>query len=188
MGSDNSEQQEQQRVEWLRATFRRYERPLVRFAVHITGDLERARDVVQDTFFKLLQVDPERLQERVAGWLFRTCRNRALDVMKKERRMSYPGDQQLAARQHGASSPAAMAEARQQVSEVLQVLQQLPDKQQEVVRLKLQAGLSYSEISDVTGHSVNHVGVLLHHALKTIRQHFAARAPDRSAPERRVSR
>lgn len=185
MGSDNSEQQEQQqRVEWLRATFRRYERPLVRFAAHIVGDVDRARDVVQDTFFKLLQADPERLQERVAGWLFRTCRNRALDVIKKERRMSFPGDQQLAARQHGASSPAAMAEARQQVSEVLQVLQQLPDKQQEVVRLKLQAGLSYSEISEVTGHSVNHVGVLLHHALKAIRQHFAARTTE----ERRVSR
>jgi secreted protein with Ig-like and vWFA domain len=30
-----------------------YEKPLTRYAAHITGDVERAREVVQDTFLKL---------------------------------------------------------------------------------------------------------------------------------------
>ena len=44
------------------------------------------------------------------------------------------------------------------------------ENQREVVRLKFQAGLSYAEISRVTGHSVSNVGFLLHTALKTLRR------------------
>jgi RNA polymerase sigma-70 factor (ECF subfamily) len=48
-------------------------------------------------------------------------------------------------------------------------LKQLSDKQQEAVRLKFQSGLSYREIAEVMDITVNHVGVLLHNALKAIR-------------------
>ncbi|MEM9420291.1 MAG: sigma-70 family RNA polymerase sigma factor, partial [Planctomycetota bacterium] len=53
---------------------------------------------------------------------------------------------------------------------VLRRLAALPDPQQEVVRLKFQADLSYKQIAEVTGLTVSHVGVLLHQALKTLRQ------------------
>jgi RNA polymerase sigma-70 factor (ECF subfamily) len=46
----------------------------------------------------------------------------------------------------------------------------LPDNQQEVIRLKVQNGLSYREISEVTGLSVSNVGFLLHKGIKTIRE------------------
>jgi len=160
--------------EWLHAVFERYELPLLRFAAHLMGDRERARDVVQDTFHRLVQADVSSIRERVASWLFCVCRNRALDVMKKERRMRLVGDARLDAEQSNAPSPAQVAEARQTVGSVLEMLERLPAKQQEVVRLKLQAGLSYAEISEVTGHSVTHVGVMLHQALKAIRGQVAA--------------
>ena len=40
-------------AEWVRAAVTRYAGPLTRYAALITGDLERARDVVQDTFVRL---------------------------------------------------------------------------------------------------------------------------------------
>jgi RNA polymerase sigma-70 factor (ECF subfamily) len=46
----------------------------------------------------------------------------------------------------------------------------LTASQQEVIRLRFQSGLSYKEISGVTGMTVNHVGVVLHNALKTLRE------------------
>jgi RNA polymerase sigma factor (sigma-70 family) len=156
--------------DWLRQVMRRYEGPLVAFAAHVTGSRELARDVVQDTFLRLCEADRAQLEGHLAGWLFRVCRNRALDVVKKEGRMSYPGSAQVEAAASGGASPAAQVEARRELSEVLRVLASLPASQQEVVRLKLQANLSYAEISEVTGHSVSNVGVLLHTALKTIRQ------------------
>jgi RNA polymerase sigma-70 factor (ECF subfamily) len=42
------------------------------------------------------------------------------------------------------------------------------------VRLKFQNGLSYEEISRVTNRTVNTVGVLIHIALKTLRDQMQA--------------
>ncbi len=46
----------------------------------------------------------------------------------------------------------------------------LPKLEQEVVQLRLAQGLSYKQIADVTDLSVSHVGVLLHQAVKRLRQ------------------
>jgi RNA polymerase sigma factor (sigma-70 family) len=76
-------------------------------------------------------------------------------------------------------------EQREASNEVLQLLGTLSKNQQEVVRLKFQNGLSYQEISDITNLTVSNVGVLIHTALKTLRQKmqpgFAAN-PTRKMP------
>lgn len=46
---------------WIQSVVEQYERPLVRYAAQITGDLERGRDVAQDTFLRLCKQDREQL-------------------------------------------------------------------------------------------------------------------------------
>ena len=70
----------------------------------------------------------------------------------------------------GDPSPQALLEKRQSMGRVLSLLDALPDKQQEVIRLKFQHGLSYREISEVTGLSVSNVGYLLHRGLRSLRE------------------
>jgi RNA polymerase sigma-70 factor (ECF subfamily) len=65
--------------------------------------------------------------------------------------------------------PPAVAERAEARSEILGMVDRLPDSQREVLRLKFQEGLSYKEISRITSHSVSHVGVLIHNAIKSIR-------------------
>ena len=48
----------------------------------------------------------------------------------------------------------------------------LPPRQQEVLQLKFQNDLSYQQISEITELSVSNVGVLIHNALKTLRQRY----------------
>ncbi|HVW37914.1 MAG TPA: sigma factor, partial [Pirellulales bacterium] len=60
--------------DWLRSVVARYEGPLVRYAARITGDAERARDVVQDTFLRLCEQDRAELDGRLAQWLYTVCR------------------------------------------------------------------------------------------------------------------
>src|SRR5262245_35280887 len=74
--------------EWIRAAVSRYERPLTRYATRLVGDLERGRDVVQETFLKLSREKQDRIEPYLAEWLYTVCRNRALDVRRKEDRMS----------------------------------------------------------------------------------------------------
>lgn len=157
----------------MRDALRQYEGPLILYAARITGDLDLARDVVQDTFIRLCAEEPDRLKERIGPWLFRVCRNRALDVRRKENRMAPLNEIELDTSESGEASPAITAENRENADQVLRLLATLPPNQQECVRLKFQSGLSYKEISRVTNLTVTNVGFLIHTAIKTIRKKLA---------------
>src|ERR1051326_3255285 len=75
----------EQNVEEL---LRRFEVPLLQYAMRITGNNERARDVVQETFIKF-QRNGSVAPEKAGTWLFTVCRNGALNVCRKEKRMMY---------------------------------------------------------------------------------------------------
>jgi RNA polymerase sigma-70 factor (ECF subfamily) len=158
----------------LPALLARFERPLVRYAVSIVGDLDAARDVVQETFIRFTQrgssgageaegADPD----SVAPWLFTVCRNRALDVRRKQSRIIYM-DQTLD-RTSDEPGPAAQLESTETLGSLLRLLGELPENQREVIRLKFQNDLSYKEIAEVTQLSVTNVGFLLHTGLKKLR-------------------
>jgi len=153
---------------WVPSVLAEYEQALTRYAAHITGDIERAREVVQDTFLKLCGQKPDQIRDHLAQWLYTVCRNRALDVVRKEKRMTGLSDVQLDLQAYSAISSAM--EKTEQLAEVLKVLNTLPSNQQEVLRLKFQGDLSYMEISRVTSLSVSNVGFLIHTGLKTIRE------------------
>ena len=177
----------------LLALLDRYERPLVRYAQSIVGDLESARDVVQDVFIRWVR---ERDKGQVTGdsaasgnghappdaaatrhspsdtphseaWLFTVTRNRALDHLRKHRRiipMELPDD-----RPCSAPGPALTLERREAATSLFHLLDALPVNQREVIRLKFQNELSYREIAEVTQLSVTNVGFLLHTGLKKLR-------------------
>ena len=56
-----------------------------------------------------------------------------------------------------------------------QLVEKLSPRQQEVLRLRLQGGLSYREIADVTGLTVSNVGFHLHEAVRNLREILAVR-------------
>ena len=163
------------RAAWVQAALERHGSALQRYAASITGDDESARDVVQDTFLRLCDIPPESVDGHLAPWLFTVCRHRALDLQRKLHRMKPLADEDLARQASPEPSPADAAEQDDALTLVRRLLAALPPNQQEVVRLKFQAGLSYEEISRVTSLSVGNVGFLLHTARKTLRTR-AARA------------
>jgi RNA polymerase sigma-70 factor (ECF subfamily) len=158
---------------WIRDALERHERQLVAFAARITGDVELARDVVQDAFLALCRERRHEIEPRVAEWLFTVVRNRSLDVVRKDGHMSAEEvDVEHAGEER---SPAALLETREEGSRVLAMLEQLPAKQREALRLKFQAGLSYREIAQVTGSSIGNVGFLVHVGLKALRERMTVR-------------
>ncbi len=162
--------------DWIQSVLARFEQPLIRYAAHITRDLERAREVVQDTFLKLCRQKFSLKDDHLAPWLYTVCRNRALDVRRKEKRMTGIDEARLQDIPAPPEFPAAL-EQREQLMEVLDVLRKLPPNQQEVLRLKFMGDLSYREISRIANLSVGNVGFLIHTGLKTIRETIQTR-PD----------
>lgn len=155
-------------VTWIQQILDQFEGPLLRYAQRITGDLELARDVVQETFLRVCREDPADLEGHLARWLFRVCRNRALDVQRKEQRMSVATDQSLQMLP-GGDGPDQQLESQETSSRLLALLENLPENQQEVIRLKFQNDLKYREIAEITGQSISNVGFLLHTGLKRLR-------------------
>ncbi|MBA4148984.1 MAG: sigma-70 family RNA polymerase sigma factor [Verrucomicrobia bacterium] len=165
---------DQRKTDWVRSALERHESSLLRYAASITGDADRARDIVQDTFVRLCAEEPAKLDGRLAEWLFTVCRNRALDVLRKEKRMTPLTEMDLEVRASEEPSPAMAAEKKETATQLLQLVGSLPPNQCEAIRLKFQGGLSYAEISQVTGHSVTNVGFLIHTGIKTLRQKMNA--------------
>jgi RNA polymerase sigma factor (sigma-70 family) len=172
------------RTSWLVSALERYEASLVRYATAILGDRDRARDVVQDTFLRLCEEQPARIDGHLAQWLFTVCRNRALDHLRRDRR-STPwaiGEADLGGRQ---VPPAVEPENQEVLGQILQLVALLPASQREVVLLKFQCDLSYNEISQITGLSVTNVGFLIHTGLKTVRNKLDRAGNERPHPIRR---
>ena len=67
------------------------------------------------------------------------------------------------------SGPQAKVERYQTLSRLMTVVQGLPEREREAVRLKFSGGLSYQEIADCMSLSVPNVGFILHTAMQTIR-------------------
>src|SRR3954452_2134410 len=128
---------------WVRAAVDRYEGPLTLYAARLLGDADAARDVVKEAFLRLCAGDRAAVEPHRAEWLFTVCRNRALDVLRKESRMTRLSEEQVHRHASPDPGPPEVAERRESAARALDVLETLPTNQREVIRLKFQNGFSY---------------------------------------------
>lgn len=175
--------------EWLRGLLLSHETRLLRYACKLGLSPEMSREVVQETFLRLWKEKPDSLKGRETEWLFCVCRNLSFDVKKKEGRTMKRAMKRTSSDDAHSSSQNAlddiaspnaradeMIEQHQEENAVIRAIEDLPENQQEVMRLKFQEGFSYKEISSITGLSVSHVGVLIHEAMTRLRREFAVGA------------
>ncbi len=162
------------RAAWITAALEKHEGPLIRYAARLTGDDDRARDVVQETFLRLCRERRDMEGNHVAAWLYRVCRQRAMDACRKESRMQTVAAEVINVMPSATSPPVQARDDANEGGQVMRHLESLSANQQEVVRLKFSGGLSYREISEVTGLSVTNVGFLLHTAIKALREKMKA--------------
>jgi RNA polymerase sigma-70 factor (ECF subfamily) len=157
------------RRQWVLAVLDRYETPLVRYAARLLGDGDSAREAVQHAFLQLCERSPEELCGREAPWLFRVCRNKALDLIRLRQRHSGDSAADLAGLAGREPDPAEQAERQDLCGELARQVAQLPANQREAIDLWCE-GFSYREISTIAGQSEGNVRVLVHRAIKQLRQ------------------
>lgn len=156
--------------DWIKAAMAEHEGALLRYAHHFVHDFDTARDIVQDTFLKLCRQDQDEMRPKLVKWLFTVCRNRAIDIKRKESRMKPSPDYQLEERPDASPDAERQLVQKEAAAGLLQHVASLPDRQQEILRLKFNGGLSYRQIADVTGLTVTNVGVILHTAIGKLRK------------------
>jgi RNA polymerase sigma-70 factor (ECF subfamily) len=160
--------------QFLCETLERYEKPLIRYAQNYVGQLDDARDIVQDVFIRLSQSLATLDQDRLAPWLFTVCKNRATDHLRKHHRIVPMDTELLDLETSPAAGPGEELEHQENLTSMKDLLLKLPEKQREAIRLKFIADLSYKEISEVMKTSIGNVGYLIHHGIQTLREQWAA--------------
>ena len=151
----------------MEAIVMEYEAALLRYAVHITGSHDLAQDVVQNAFISLFdkwragwQPSPQ-----MKSWLYRVTHNEAVDQIRREaRRRELHQKAAVEAVQPCGDGIHCDAED-ERLMHVLGLLGRLRPHEQQVVLLRLQQGLSYAQIAEITGRSQGNVGNILHHAV-----------------------
>lgn len=125
-----------------------------------------AEDCFQDIFVAALEVDR---REKVRNWealLRRIATLKALDVLRRrvrERKRS-AGDDLLDILPGARAAAEDVAQRRELVALLQDNLSELPEQQAETFCLRYVSDMSYDEIADQLGITVNAVGVILHRA------------------------
>ncbi len=155
----------------VRRALDQHESSLIAYTAGIlNGDIERARDVVQDSLLKLYLSDPAKIRDNLKAWLFTVCRNRALDILRKDHRLDLGNDDAMDNAVSYDADPAESADNNEMHLRLWELVEKLRPNQREVIRLKFMHDCSYQEIADVTGLTVGNVGFIMHVAIKKLRE------------------
>ncbi len=156
------------RTKVMEAIVSQHETALLRYAARLVNSPTAAQDVVQNVFIKLFQKWDGHSQPAATlkSWLFRVTHNEAVDFIRRESRLRVlhekHAEERTLACPDGRNCPASEAEKK---ATVLTHLKRLHPREQQVVLLRLEQGLSYKEIAGITGRSQGNVGNILHHAV-----------------------
>ena len=91
--------------------------------------------------------DRQKVAPHLTEWLYTVCRNQAIDVRRKQRRMEFLNDADADSATSSSPDPGVRAEIDDSMSHVLRSLRQLPRNQQECIRLKFQGDLEFADCS-----------------------------------------
>ena len=157
--------------QWVLQALSQFEAPLMRFAMRLLhGDAHKAHDAVQHTFLMLCQQRAETLDERLAPWLYRVCRNKIVDEIRIGSRMTdrdEPWEQIVDTRTEELSGRLEKSEFDSMLE---RIVDRLPAGQHEAFQL-WRDGLGFSEIATAVEKTEGAIRVLVHRAIVSIRNH-----------------
>ena len=149
-----------------------YRKPLVRFCWGYLGDGEEAEDAVHDVWCKVLSA--KKIPEHFRPWLYRVARNQCLNVLRHRKRRR-DGGRLPDVSQIGESLTGHLTRLvkDEQHRRLIEIVQELPPKQREVLRLRYVEDLSRAEIADVLEIAPSSVKTQLFEGLKKLRKHIS---------------
>lgn len=188
--SDLSECTDQEVVGWAcdgnerayRELIRRYQRPVFSLIYRMVRDRERAEDLTQETFVKVLNaLDTYRPQYKFSSWIFKIANNNAIDHLRKKEldTLSLDGapDATTSDRQEGTSlqvadhgeTPLQELEARELGGQIEWAIGQLRPEYRSCILMRHVEGRPYDEIAEVLELPLGTVKTYIHRARTELR-------------------
>lgn len=142
---------------------------VIQVVYHLCGDSQTAEDAAQETFLKAWQHLPGyRPQGQLRGWLYRIAVNTALDMLRRETKLS-PEDVNDLPLADGQPGPEATVIAQERAGLVQRAIMALSPASRAVLVLREYSGLSYQEIADTLDIPIGTVMSRLNYARSRLR-------------------
>ncbi|PIB25450.1 RNA polymerase subunit sigma-24 [Maribacter sp. 4U21] len=156
---------------------KRHNARLTGFIYSKVGDRELTEDIFQDTFMKVIRTLKRGAyseEGKFLPWVMRIAHNLIIDHFRKNNRMpmfegadsfnifSLMGDERLNAEKQLIKD--------QIDSDLARMIKELPEDQQEVLQMRIYKDMSFKEISDNTGVSINTALGRMRYALINLRK------------------
>jgi RNA polymerase sigma-70 factor (ECF subfamily) len=148
-------------------------RKLYGFAFRILSNQEEAEDAVQEVFIKLWKME-EKLDEYISVDALATTmiKNHCIDQIRKRKRSREEEYKKEDQNYITSVNPQDQMENRESAEIISSIISQLPEGSREIVQLREINDLSYEEIAEKTGQSINTLRVALSRARKLIRDEY----------------
>ena len=141
----------------------RYQKRIYGFIFSKVNDPELADDIFQDTFIKVvksLRLGKYKDEGRFLSWVIRIAHNLIMDHYRKYKRLPKHESkiENFDVLNHLVEQSSTIEESMIETqihADLLVLIEELPDSQKEVLRMRLFQNMSFKEIGDYTGVSIN---------------------------------
>ena len=130
---------------------RNYHEALVRFLMLRVGSKEEAREIAQEAYAKLLALDRPGSISFLAGYLWRTAANLAIDRRRQRTVRQRFADVAVQGEEKLAPSAERVAEGRQRLAIVERALGELPPRCLEAFTLRVLDGMRFDDVAREMG-------------------------------------
>jgi len=156
----------------LEAAFAQYQAELLGTLYYLVGNLEDARDALQEAFIKCWRHQEEVCRvDNLKAWIFRVALNAGRDLREtawRRKRQGLPEDESMLASRE--ESPVEIIEHDERLLRLRAAMKRLRREEQEVFLLRQNGELTYEQIAEMLNVPVGTVKTRMRMALSKLRE------------------
>lgn len=156
--------------------YQKYVDSLYSYGVSLHFEHAQCMDAIHDVFVKLFTSDIELSSEKTKFFLFRSLKNRLIDIYRRNRKVSYYSDlapdvdYDFSLNINVLDNIIAEEDKENVEKQIEELLSHLTGRQREAIYLRYFQNLSYEEIGDLLGMTGESVRKLVYRGISKIRE------------------
>lgn len=155
--------------------FLRYQKKLFSYIYHLVGNRDEAEDILQNVFAKTYRnIGYFDVTRKFSSWIYRIAHNESVNYLKRRsKRYTVSWEEILTSKDKLDSAsndenPTERMEHQEIANEIGLALKKIPEKYQQVLKLRYFKEYSYEEMGRVLHKPINTVGTLINRAKRKL--------------------